>query len=137
MIKVGYSKKYIYEIINQNFNKKYKAWRKATYIIDAYTNAWFGKICRDKNGNFIVNKACGWINEDDISKNNKFVMRTTKLLTEKNKKDILCSKNKKILLFAKDKGRNKYMFLGVFSNKPTINGNKVKIIFNKISSHWP
>ena len=132
----SYQEKYVYEIINKNFGKfatkKYKAYSKAIFRITDDTDAWFGKICRDKNGNFVVNKSCGWINKDN---GKEFVMEPAKKLTKNEKYRIQNEHGRERLIFAKDKGCKEYRFYGVY--KTTVDKKSLIITCKKLRNTWP
>ena len=138
MINQNYEEKYVIDIINKNFlkskKKKYKSYNHAIFHINDDTDAWFGKIKRDKNGKFIENKSCGWTNEDY---GNTFIMYTTKSLTQKEEKRLLKEDGKLRLIFAKDKGSDKYKFYGVYKSAVTINKNKAEVKCIRNKRIWP
>ena len=138
MINKNYKCKYVHMIINQNFcqktKKKYKAYQRAIYHVDKDTDAWFGTICRDKSGNFVENKSCGWTNEDH---GKKFIMHTNKQLTEDEKKRLDEENGKERLIFAKDKRNGEYHFYGVYKTSVKITKSKATVTCTFIKNVWP
>lgn len=132
VLKEGFVGKYIYEIINKYFHKNYRGWMKASYKIDDMTNAWFGFIWRDKNGNFAMMPKCEWTNE--VYKD-KFIMWTRKNIDDEID-GIKEDQNKKTLIFAKDKGNDEYYFYGVYSNIVETKEGKTIIVHTKVSDEW-